>query len=236
MPKKQPIFLEIADKLQQRVANNVYVHSQKLPSEYELANDFGVSRLTVRKAIEHLVKQNVLVKRKGYGTYVMQDSKIQSGKGGLLSFSETAKLYNKTSQTELLKFEKLVYDEQLWSLLQADKDEVVWRIVRLRKFDQDPMTVENICIRARYLGEVTPQDLVGSLFKLIERQSDIAYSHQEVQAAVVDQKLATNLQVPVGEAILVVKSMTYAANGTPLFYDVSHYRADKYTFKVTLQR
>ena len=83
---------------------------------------------------------------------------------------------------------------------------------------------------------MTPQDLVGSLFKLIERQSDIAYSHQEVQAAVVDQKLATNLQVPVGEAILVVKSMTYAANGTPLFYDVSHYRADKYTFKVTLQR
>lgn len=234
--KRQPVFMQIALQIKQRIQENMYVHAQKLPSEYELAAEFGVSRLTVRKAIEHLVSQNILVKRKGYGTYVMQNSRIQSGKGGLQSFSETAKVYGKTSQTKVLAFETLTYDANLWQSLQAHKDEKIYQLVRLRQFDDEPMTVENIKIKARYLGEITKAQLEGSLFSFLEKQTDIAYSHQEVSAASVDEFIAKNLQIAVHSPVLVVHSVTYAANGTPLFDDVSYYRADKYNFEVTLQR
>ena len=236
MEKKQPIFLTVANQLNDRIAKKVYVSSQKLPSEYELAKEFNVSRLTVRKAIDHLIKQNILVKRKGYGTYIMQTPKIQSGKDGLLSFSETAKIYKKTAHTKLLQFEDLIYEKDLWEKLNAKPEEKIYRIVRLRKYDTEPMTLENICIRACFLGEVDFNELTGSLFKLIEKHSDIAYSHQEIQATNLTEDLAQKLKVPDGTAALVVSSVTYAANGTPLFYDVSYYHGDKYTFKVTLQR
>lgn len=93
--EKQPKFQEIANKIEKRVTEVQYVSTQKLPSEYDLADEFQCSRLTVRKAIELLISQKVLVKEKGKGTYVMKRPKIQSGAGGLQSFTETAQKQGK---------------------------------------------------------------------------------------------------------------------------------------------
>ena len=103
--KNQPIFQEIARKIEERVEDGVYVSSQKLPSEYDLADEFQCSRLTIRKAIELLISQNILVKEKGKGTYVMKQPKIQSGSGGLQSFTETARIQGKQTKTEVLGYE-----------------------------------------------------------------------------------------------------------------------------------
>lgn len=93
--KKQAVFQDIAEKIAQRVNDGTYVTSQKLPSDYDLAEEFQCSRLTVRKAIDLLISQNILVKERGKGTYVMKQPKIQSGSGGLQSFTETAKAQGK---------------------------------------------------------------------------------------------------------------------------------------------
>lgn len=103
--KKQAVFQEVADKIAQRVNDGTYVTSQKLPSDYDLAEEFQCSRLTVRKAIDLLITQNILVKEKGKGTYVMKQPKIQSGSGGLQSFTETAKAQGKKTRTEVLQVE-----------------------------------------------------------------------------------------------------------------------------------
>ncbi len=62
--KKQPKFQEIANEIEKRIMEGIYVSSQKLPSEYDLADEFQCSRLTVRKAIELLISQNKLIKEK----------------------------------------------------------------------------------------------------------------------------------------------------------------------------
>ena len=68
-------FEKIANEIQQRIENGVYVRSQKLPSEYDLAKEFAVSRLTIRKAIDELIQKNILYKLKNRGTYVMSPQK-----------------------------------------------------------------------------------------------------------------------------------------------------------------
>ncbi|MFR3288725.1 MAG: GntR family transcriptional regulator, partial [Enterococcus casseliflavus] len=103
--KKQAVFQEVAQQIAQRVHEGTYVTSQKLPSDYDLAEEFQCSRLTVRKAIDLLIGQNLLVKEKGKGTYVMKQPKIQSGSGGLQSFTETAKIQGKKTRTEVLHIE-----------------------------------------------------------------------------------------------------------------------------------
>ena len=234
--KKIPIFREVAQKIRERVLDGTYVSSQRLPSEYELAKEFDVSRLTVRKAIDELIAQNILVKQKGRGTYAMQSQKIQSGRSGLQGFSEAAKAYGKESRTVLIQFEETPFEEQLWETLQADSRETIYHIVRLRGFDEEPMTVENLHVRAKYLPFESEKQLTDSIFQLIEKKIEIAYSHQEVEAVLVDTEMSRLLQVPVGNPLLLVHSITYSVTGVPILYDTSYYRADKYTFKNTLHR
>lgn len=107
---------------------------------------------------------------------------------------------------------------------------------RLRYFEEEPMTVENLYILKRYLGEATKEELSGSLYQVIEKNIEIAYAHQEVEAVKTTSDIAKLLQVSESEPMLFVRSLTYSPAAKPILYDCSYYRADKYTFKNTLIR
>lgn len=234
---KQPKFQEIANKIEQRVAEGIYVSSQKLPSEYDLADEFQCSRLTVRKAIERLISQNLLIKEKRKGTYVMKRPKIKSGSGGLQSFTETAQIQGKETKTKVLEYELIKeLSANIKQVFGEYADEPMIHLRRLRYFEKEPMTVENLYILKRYLGEATKKELSGSLYQVIEKNIEIAYSHQEVEAIKVTSEIAELLNVSVGEPLLFVHSLTYSPDAKPILYDCSFYRADRYTFKNTLIR
>ncbi|MGX7025010.1 GntR family transcriptional regulator, LSA1692 subfamily [Vagococcus hydrophili] len=232
------IFTEIANKINTKIKNGSYSIEQKLPSEYDLAKEFNVSRLTIRKAVDLLIKQNILIKQKGKGTYIMkQTDKFQSGKNGLLSFTESARAYGKTSKATLITFEKTTQlPEEVKENLQV-QEEPVFHIKRLRFFDEDPMTIEEIFIKETLLDEATlEENITGSIFKLIEEKSDIAYSHQEIEAVLATDELSEFLAVEKGQPLLLVHTTTYSASGHPILFDKSYYRGDKYTFKNILHR
>ena len=236
--KNSTVFENVAHAIAEKILDGSYSQEQKLPSEYDLAKEFNVSRLTVRKAIDLLISQNLVVKQRGKGTYIMKQSdKFQSGQNGLLSFTESAKAFGKTSKSVIIDFDTLSsVPKEITQKLQI-KNEAVFHITRLRYFDDDPMTIEEIFINPDYLPEnIKPDMLEGSLFKLIEEKIDISYSHQEIEAVLVTESLAEHLKVPIGDPVPLVHTITYSASGTPILFDNSYYRADKYTFKNTLHR
>lgn len=235
-------FEEIANQIVKRVQEGVYSSAQRLPSEYDLAEEFGVSRLTVRKAVDTLITSKILVKDPGKGTYVMSDSKsnkVQSGRMGLQSFTESAKAYGKTSQTEVLKFNPLLNpseDIQKKLKLKESLHPEVDELVRRRFWDDEPMTIEDIVIPHKYIKDYQASDFNQSLFEILGKSVEIAYSKQEIEAILVDEKIAKLLNVKKGDPLMCVKSVTYTADAKPIFYDTSYYRADKYTFRTTLTR
>ena len=114
-------------------------------------------------------------------------------------------------------------------------------LTRLRYFDDEPMTVENLYVLKRYLekesGEITKDQLESSLYEVIEANIEIGYSHQEVgKRSKVRQTLPSYCMYPKEEPMLLVHSMTYSPSAKPILFDTSFYRADKYTFKNTLVR
>lgn len=230
-------FEKVANEIEKRIQEGIYVRSQKLPSEYDLAKEFAVSRLTVRKAIDELIQKNILYKLKGKGTYVMSPQKIQSGRSGLKGFTEAAKEYGKVSQTEVIAFHPIKkVPTMIQEALKLDETTTIYELVRRRNLDESPMTVEKIYLAKAYVEGLTAQDFEGSLFKLLEEKVEIAYSHQEIEAILVTKELAELLNVAVGGPLLKVHSVTYTKDGMPILYDESYYRADKYTFKNTLLR
>lgn len=99
------------------------------------------------------------------------------------------------------------------------------------------MTIENIYVLQRYLKDSSIEQLEeGSLFSEIEKNIEIGYSHQEVEAILVTEDMNKLLEVEKGQPLLLVHSLTYSPSAKPILYDTSFYRADKYTFKNTLQR
>lgn len=240
MPKTK--FEKVAQSLVERIQQGIYSNMQRLPSEYQLADEYGVSRLTVRKAIEWLVTAKILVKDPGKGTYIMStnsSNKVESGRMGLQSFTEAAETYGKQSRTQVLDYQPLTQPDQrveeklnLRNNPQPEVDE----LVRRRFWDDDPMTIEDIVILHKYVANHQKNDFKHSLFQILAETVEIAYSNQEIEAIKVDEKLAKLLHVQEGDPILCVHSLTYTADGQPIFYDTSYYRADKYTFKTTLTR
>ena len=240
MPKTK--FEKVAQSLVERIQQGIYSNMQRLPSEYQLADEYGVSRLTVRKAIERLVTAKILVKDPGKGTYIMStnsSNKVESGRMGLQSFTEAAETYGKQSRTQVLDYQPLIQPDQrveeklnLRNNPQPEVDE----LVRLRFWDDDPMTIEDIVILHKYVANHQKNDFKHSLFQILAETVEIAYSNEEIEAIKVDEKLAKLLHVQEGDPILCVHSLTYTADGQPIFYDTSYYRADKYTFKTTLTR
>lgn len=230
-------FEAVAEEIAERVREGIYVSSQKLPSEYDLAKEFEVSRLTIRKAIDELVQKNILFKLKGKGSYVMSPQKIQSGRSGLQGFTEAAKEYGKTSHTEVISFKTLKkVPENILEALNLTPKDPVKELIRRRLYDDVPMTVEKLYLPETHVEGLTKKDFEGSLFQLLEEKIEIAYSHQEIEAILVTKELEKLLEVPLGSPLLQVDSLTYTKDAAPILYDCSYYRADKYTFKNTLVR
>ncbi|WP_270515449.1 GntR family transcriptional regulator, LSA1692 subfamily [Pediococcus acidilactici] len=240
MPKTK--FEKVAQSLVERIQQGIYSNMQRLPSEYQLADEYGVSRLTVRKAIERLVTAKILVKDPGKGTYIVStnsSNKVESGRMGLQSFTEAAETYGKQSRTQVLDYQPLTQPDQRMEEklnLRNNPQPEVDELVRLRFWDDDPMTIEDIVILHKYVANHQKNDFKHSLFQILAETVEIAYSNQEIEAIKVDEKLAKLLHVQEGDPILCVHSLTYTADGQPIFYDTSYYRADKYTFKTTLTR
>lgn len=237
----EPKYATVVKTIQQRIQEGYYVPAQRLPSEYTLAEEFGVTRMTIRKAIGVLINQHLLVKKPGYGTYVVEQSqdKIASGQNGLQGFTEVAQSYGKTSHTEVLAYEPLITPSPaiLAKLATPGRPNGQYdRLVRRRFWDDDPMTIEEVVLCHEYVAGKQAKDFEGSLFAILEQQVDIAYAHQEIEATAADERLAALLDQKLNAPLLVSHTVTFTSDGKPILYDQSYYRSDKYSFKSTLMR
>ncbi|KHO13519.1 putative transcriptional regulator, GntR family [Latilactobacillus curvatus] len=232
------LYVEIAEALRDDIQKGVYGIHQKLPSETDLANQFSTTRLTIRKAIDLLVKQHVVVRDRNRGTYVLAtQSKISSGSSGLVGFTEAAKQFQLDVSTRVLDLRRtIVYPDYVASKLDLAPQEPVWQIERLRMADGEAMTHEQIYLKQKILPELTAHEAQGSLYRLIEQTIPIGYANQELEAVVLEKGLSDLLETSPGQPAFLAHTVAYSMDGYPILYDNSHYRADKYTFHNILQR
>lgn len=230
-------FAEIAEEIAQRVENKIYTTGQRLPSEYDLAKEFSASRLTVRKAIDLLCQQNILVKEKGKGTYVMKQGKIHSGENGLVSFTQAAREKGKQATSEILTLEVVeTCPGAVIKFFKGRFKEDVLHLVRRRFLEKEPLVLEEVYVPESFLGKASEKELANSLFDLLEKKVEIGYSHQEIEAVGASDKLAELLEVKKNQALLLVYSLTYSPSGQPLLYSKSFYRGDRCSFENILVR
>jgi GntR family transcriptional regulator len=226
-----PRYLQVASAFRNLVHRGVLRPGEALPSERDLSAVTGFSRVTVRRAVETLLREGVLSRRHGSGTFVAR--RIEQPLSVLAGFSEDMR--NRGSRPGSVWISKTLAQPSPNEAmaLGVGPDEQVLRILRVRTADDEPLAIEIAVVPAAILP--SPDLVSSSLYAaLAERGFRPSHGVQRLHAALATPDEAHRLMIPEGSAILRIERRAFLANGRPVEFTLSAYRGDRYDFVATL--
>jgi len=141
MQIRAPKYIQIQESITNWIEAGDLKPGDLIPSERELSDRFKISRMTVCQAISNLVNYGVLHRIHGVGTFVSKP-KIEHDIGQLVSFTESAMRRGLKPSGKLLEFDQFVVDEKLAGALQVNMGEKLYRLVRVRYGNNEPIVLE----------------------------------------------------------------------------------------------
>jgi GntR family transcriptional regulator len=227
----QPLYQQLQRAIRDAIEQQVLAPNDALPPERELASDLQVSRITVRKAIDALVEEGLLVRRQGSGNFVA--ARIEKNFAKLTSFSEDMRSRGlKPRSVWLNRAQGAVTPEEALTL-RLGPGAPVYRFHRLRFADETPMCLEFATI----VGTALPSlEAVGaSLYEALDRAgSKPVRALQRLRALLLNAEQAKLLHAREGDAGLLVERVGFLRDGSAVEYCQSYFRGDTYDFVAEL--
>jgi GntR family transcriptional regulator len=206
-----------------------------IPSERRLSQDLGVSRLTVRAALDELVREGLLERRQGSGTFVIQPKIAQQLT--LTSFSEDMRRRGMVPGSRTLALTAGPAGARLGRRLHVSPEERIVRITRLRTADGQPMAVETLHVPERLVPGLQQQDLEGgSFYELLDSRYGIRLGSgtQTIEPTVTNEEESDALGVPLHSPAFLFERTSSSEAGQVVEYVQSVYRGDRYQLVVEL--
>ena len=203
---------------------------QRLPSERDLADDYEVSRMTLRQAITLLVEEGILERRVGSGTYVASH-RVQEKMRGTTSFTEIVRSQGKTPSSQLISYQRKPANDTEIQQLQLKASDYVVRMERVRYADNVPLVFEVASIPEKLIREFKREDITEHFFQtLTDNGYEIGKSQQTIYAKNASERVANYLKVPKNHAVLALTQVSYFTDGRPFEYVHSQYVGDRFEF------
>lgn len=226
-----PHYIRLAQTILGLIENGEIRGGQALPSERDLANATGYSRVTIRKAIAELFRDGLISKRRGAGTYV--SPQIEQPLSVLIGF--TADMRRRGAVSSSLVLEKTIglprTDEVL--KLGLSPNEQVLRLSRVRRSGDEPLALEHAVVP---LKAVDAEHINESLYEAMKKTGNMPVrALQRLRAGIADEVEAEHLEVETGSPILRIERLSFLANGKCVELTTSAYRGDRYDFIAELK-
>ena len=233
---KIPLYCRLADTIEDKISEGVWKKGDMIPSERELCKIYSMSRITVRNAIDELVRQGKLSKVQGKGTFVVGSSIVQN-LGNVYSFSKEMEKQGKISTTILVEREIIEADEKLALQLGLDKGDKVIYIERLRCAENQPLMIERSYFRHEGFEFLLDVDLNHkSLYKALEEDYGVKINKaiETFQACVLNEVECEKLNCPKFQYGLLVKRTSYSNDRLVCFSKIVS-KGDTFKFTVKLE-
>lgn len=231
-----PLHLQAEELLRKLIDMEEYKNGKLLPNEVELSEQLGISRNTLRQAINKLVFEGMLVRRKGVGTKVVRKG-VAGGIKNWLSFSQEMKMLG----IEVRNFELFVGyktpNETIANFFDIDTNQHCLVLERVRGNQKFPFVYF-----ISYFNPIIPLDSETSfnmpLYELLEKQHNIIVktSKEEISASLAGEFIAGKLGIKPTDPILIRKRFVYDVNDVATEYNIGYYRADSFTYTIEAQR
>jgi GntR family transcriptional regulator len=233
-----PIYYQLEQEIRRMIEKELSP-GDMLPSERDFSEKYDISRMTVRQAIANLVKEGLIYRQKGRGTFVAE-RKFEQDLSGLSSFSEDMKKRGLTPSNKLISFKTITGDPSLSSKLKIDLESEIYKIKRIRLANDEPVALETIYTPKAIVGQIEAQDITTSFYDYIEKKLNlkIAYGTQTIEASLARGDEIDYLNIKKGKPVLVMRRISFLHDEqeTPIEYVKSAYRSDKYKFIIQMKR
>jgi GntR family transcriptional regulator len=232
------LYLQVIDRLKRDIEAGIYDEGERLPSEFELSKQLGISRATLREALRLLEDENVVVRRHGVGTFVRTRAVFSSGIEELFSVTEMIERGMKNPGTNFLSSDTRAVMEEDIQRFNAEKDDQMLVVERVRTADGQPVVycLDQIPAKLMPVNQKTTEE--ESLFNLLEKESNrrVLYAVTHIEPVGYHDRISEILECPPESSLLVLKQMHYDQDDNPVLYSVNYFRADKFDFHVVRRR
>ena len=226
-----PLYKQLQRTLRQAIETRVLGPDDALPPERDLAADFNVSRITVRKAIDGLVSEGLLVRRQGSGTFVR--ARVEKNFSKLTSFSEDMRARGRNPHSVWLRKSAGTVTPEEALTLRASPGTPVYRFHRIRFADDMPMSLEYATILASCLPSLDAVE--SSLYTALEHAGNRPVrALQRLRAVLFTAEQAKLLQAHEKDPGLLVERLGFLSDGRTAEFTQSYYRGDIYDFVAEL--
>lgn len=228
---QSPLYQQLMARLKNDIVAGVYPPGARIPSEQVLCETYGVSRVTVRKAMQDLVQEELLVRRQGKGTFVAQE-RIQRNLQQITSFSQACRQNGHAAGARLISAEMVEASADDAEKLGVPAGCEVVEIIRLRLCDDEPVMLEINRFPAQfdYLLDGAAEE---SLYERLMRRGCIPSSAvHDISLGHASPMAARHLGCQPGDALLLLDETVLDQHGEPLHLSRQWIRGDKYTFRI----
>jgi len=224
-----PLYYQIADHL--RAVYEDQEAGTRLPSEPELARFYGVSRGTIKEALDILEKEGRIERQRGVGTFVTQP-RIQQSWSRIESYSEQITLHGYETSARLLTFAVVKAGPKIGRRLGVEPETEVYHIERLRYIGSDPLVIITSYLPVAEVGPLSEAEAGGSLYAVLEQRGLRPTRVQDSFAAgIAGPAVAHTLQIPEGSPVLYTTRIGFA-HGRTVEYSSSIIRAKDYVLTI----
>lgn len=233
-----PYYQQVADLLRREIAeresqDEVY----QLPSENELAERHGITRATVRHALDVLEQDGWIYREKGKGSFAAV-RRVEHELTQLVSTTEDMCRRGWSLSTRVVSLEQISSSPYVAHTLELSAGTPVYELCRLRIVDDEPLSLQTAYLPVEQCPKLEGNDLTSSLYHLLETRYGLRlWTGKEVlRARCAIPHEAQLLQIRDNSPVMYMERVTYAANGVAVEYLEAVWRGDRYDFKVTLAR
>ncbi|MFC5862490.1 phosphonate metabolism transcriptional regulator PhnF [Acidicapsa dinghuensis] len=232
------LYEKVEEVLAAEIATGELRPGDRLPSEDELLTRFGVSRITVRRAIQNLVQRGVVEIQRGRGTFVLAP-RISQELTKLTGFVEDMMVHGRKASAKVLSRDEVAANATVARQLGISKGTRVVRIERVRLADSVPMSLDETYLPLAIGRQIVRNDLrVKPIFTLLEEKYGVPLTEAEykLEASAASAHVAEALSIEENAPILRIERTTFTTDGRPIDYEMLSYRGDLIRFVTRLIR
>jgi GntR family transcriptional regulator len=228
---QEPIYIKIHNRIKRAIEQQKYKVGERIPAERQMAQEFHVSRMTLRQAIKILESEGILERRVGSGTYVASQ-KVQEKMSGVMSFGQITRANGQVPSSKLISYHISLPLLSEQEKLQISSSEEVLRMRRIRYADGVPICREVVAIPHKLIKNFSKKDISTHLYRTLEKKGgyQIGSVVENIGASLATEQDARFLQTRKGQPLITRRQVTSLADGQPFEYTRAYYVADRFEF------
>lgn len=229
-----PLHAQVEDLLRKMLDLPEYQKGRFLPKEIDLAKKLGISRNTLRQATNKLEYEGLLIRKKGVGTRIAENT-LTTRLDSWHSFTQEMNKQGVAFTNYEIKTEWVKADEKLARFMEIVPETLVFRLSRLRGNAEGPFVYFESYFHPR-VGISNEEDFSKPLYDVLEQKYStiVSLSKERIRAQRANSIIAKELRIPKGDAILIRERFVYDPGNRAVEYNIGFYRADRFTYSIDI--